>query len=332
MPRPLIAVLRGGYTGESVISMQSARTMLDAIDTTRYEALYVTVRLESWTCEDGDGSPILFDRGAFAVDRGRGLETFSGALIAIHGTPGEDGKLQGYLDMLSVPYQTGGVLAMAITMSKFSTTGLLRQLGFRVAPSLLLRSGSSEIEQRVLLEVGLPCFVKPDGSGSSLGISKVKHPDELPAALEKAFAEDSTVMCEAFVRGRELTCGVLRLNGEVRAMPVCEVRTSSEFFDYHAKYHATDTQELIPAPIPDVVTRIVQERSKAIYHALKCEGMVRVDHIWSDPGGTEDDVVTIEVNTTPGFSPASIFPKMLEVSGLGVKAAINGLIAGMLQR
>lgn len=332
MARPLIAVLRGGYTGESVISMQSARTMMEALDTDRFEALYITVAREQWTCERPDGSAVTFDRGGFTADRGQGPERFAAALIAIHGTPGEDGKLQGYLDMLGVPYQTGGVLAMALTMSKFSTTSLLRQMGFRVSPSVLLHHPATDAESRILAEVGLPCFVKPDGSGSSLGISKVKAAHELRPALDKAFAEDRSVMCEGFVRGRELTCGVIRLNGRVQALPVCEIRTSSEFFDYHAKYHAADTQELVPAPIPDAITRIVQDRSAAIYTALKCDGMVRVDHLWADPGEGENDVVTIEVNTTPGFSPASIYPKMLNAAGIGVPAAINGLVEGMLQR
>jgi len=327
MQRPLIAVVRGGYTGESVISMQSARTMMEAVDGSRFHGIYVTVELDRWTCTEADGSPLPFDRGAFAVDRGQGPERFSAALIAIHGTPGEDGRIQGYLDMLGVPYQTGGVLSMAVAMSKFSTAGLLRQMGFRVATSILLLNNDDLGPERVLAEVGLPCFVKPDNSGSSIGISKVKETGELKSALAKAFAESSAVMCEALVPGRELTCGVIRLNGEVRAMPVCEIRHSHEFFNYEAKYHAQDTEELIPAPLPDEVTRLVQERSQAIYLALKCDGMVRVDHFWT---GTE--VVTIEVNTTPGFSPASIFPKMLKVAGIGVSAAINGLIEGMLQR
>lgn len=327
MALPFIAILRGGYTGESVISLQSARTMMEALDATRYEAVYITVARDTWTCERADGTQLPFDRGAFTADRGQGHERFAAALIAIHGTPGEDGRLQGYLDMLGVPYQTGGVLTMAITMSKFSTTGLLRQMGFAVAGSLLLRDRSAATVQRVLDEVGLPCFVKPDGSGSSLGISKVKTAEELGPALEKAFAEDATVMCEAFVKGRELTCGVIRLHGKVQAMPVCEIRHSHEFFDYEAKYHATDTEELIPAPIPDEVTREVQQRSEAIYTALKCDGMVRVDHFW-----TGEQVITIEVNTTPGFSGASIFPKMLKVAGIGVPAAINGLVQGMLER
>ncbi|MBK9758717.1 MAG: D-alanine--D-alanine ligase [Flavobacteriales bacterium] len=327
MPIPLIAVFRGGYTGESVISHQSAQRMMDAIDRQRFDPFYITLTQKHWSCEAPNGTNVPLDRGSLTIDRGRGSEGFGAALIAIHGAPGEDGKLQGYLDMLGVPYQTGSVLNMAVTFSKYTTTGMLRDLGFRVADSLLLTSRDAGTEQRVIDRVGLPCFVKPDQSGSSIGISKVKTAAELKPALDLAFAEDPTVMCEAFVQGRELTCGVIRLNGEVRALPVCEIRHTHEFFDYQAKYHATDTEELIPAPLPDDVTRLVQERSAAIYRALGCRGMARVDHFYT---GTE--VVTIEVNTTPGFSGASIFPKMLEVSGIGVAPAVNGLLDECVQR
>lgn len=330
MPLPFIAILRGGYTGESVISHQSAGTMMDALDKGRFDAAFITVEKSGWTCQRADGTELPFDRGAFTADRGQGPERFAGALVAIHGTPGEDGKVQGYLDMLNVPYQTGGVLNMALTMSKYATTGLLRQMGFPVSGSVLLRRGESDMEQRVLDGAGLPCFVKPDNSGSSLGISKVKRREELAPALELAFNEADSVMCEAFVKGRELTCGVVRLDGVIMALPVCEIRTSHEFFDYQAKYHATDTQELVPAPIPDAVTALVQARSRAIYGALECNGMVRVDHFWKEGEGEGTEVVTIEVNTVPGFSPASIFPKMLQAAGIGVPAAVNALVAGLL--
>lgn len=333
MQRPLIAVFRGGYSGESVISHQSARRMLEAVDTARYEPVYITLTPEAWSCEAPDGGALSFDRALLRVDTGSGLRSVNAALIAIHGAPGEDGKLQGLLDMLRIPYQTGGVLNMAVTFSKYTTTGMLRQLGFPVAASVLLMKGDPGIRERVLREVGLPCFVKPDQSGSSIGISKVRTPEELPPALDKAFAEGDVVMAEAFVQGRELTCGVIRLNGKVTALPVCEIRHTHEFFDYEAKYHAKDTEELIPAPLPDAVTRLVQQRSEAIYRALDCRGMVRVDHFYTgNDQGPDGGVVTIEVNTTPGFSPASIYPKMLEVCGIGVPAAVNGLIAECLQR
>jgi D-alanine-D-alanine ligase len=326
MPLPLIAIVRGGYTGESVISMQSAARMMGATDRARFDPLYVTIAREGWSCETAEERPVAFDRGTFSVDRGRGAERFAGTLIAIHGSPGEDGLLQGYLDLLGVPYQTGGVLCMALTMSKHGTTALLRQLGFDVAPSALLMRHMTDLAQRTAA-IGYPCFVKPDRSGSSLGISKVKAPGELEAALRIAFAECPAVMAEAAVSGRELTCGVIDLEGKARALPVCEVLHTREFFDYEAKYHAADTQELVPAPLPEEVTRLVQERSASICTLLECRGMVRVDHIW-----TGERLVTIEVNTTPGFSGASIFPKMLEVSGIGVEAAINGLLEQMLQR
>ncbi len=324
MSRPFIAILRGGYSGESVISHQSAARMLDAIDTTRYHPLYVTVERSGWSCSNAQGDPIPFDRGAFTADRGNGMERFDAALIAIHGAPGEDGKLQGYLDMLGVPYQTGGVLSMALSFSKYGTTALLRQLGFEVAPSVFLLRGTTDAAERVAA-LGYPCFVKPDQSGSSLGVTKVKRPEDLAPALEVAFREGSSVMVEAAVTGAELTCGVIDLNGQPQALPVCEIRHSREFFDYEAKYHAADTQELVPAPLPPEVTKLVQERSAAIYAALECRGMVRVDHFW-----TGERLVTIEVNATPGFSAASIYPKMLDVSGIGVPTAINGLIAHCL--
>lgn len=324
-PLPFIAILRGGYTGESVISMQSAGTMMDAVDISKYDVAYVTLKRQEWTCERADGSQLTFDRGTFSADRGNGQERFHGALIAIHGTPGEDGKLQGYLDMMGVPYQTGGVLCMALTMSKFSTTGLLRQFGFPVAPSFVVRDGKRDTQDHILKEIGLPCFIKPDNSGSSLGISKVKTPAELGPALDIAFVEDKTVLCEAMVTGRELTCGVVRLKGLVRALPICEIITSREFFDYEAKYHASDTQEIVPADIPEDVAKSIQERSVAIYRAFNCNGMVRVDHFW-----TGKEVVTIEVNTTPGFSPASIFPKMIKAAGLAVPEVVNTIVAEML--
>ncbi|MBP8824503.1 MAG: ATP-grasp domain-containing protein, partial [Flavobacteriales bacterium] len=330
MPLPFIALFRGGYTGESVISQKSAQTMMDAIDTGRYNAVFITVQRGAWTCERPDGTPVPFDRAACTADRGHGHEPFAAALIAIHGTPGEDGKLQGYLDMLGIPYQTGGVLNMALTMSKFSTTGLLRQLGFPVSRSIRVHRQQPGLEQAVLREVGLPCFVKPDTSGSSLGISKVKTADELAPALALAFAEDDLVMCEAAVTGRELTCGVFLHNGQVRALPVCEIRTSHEFFNYEAKYHAADTQELVPAPIPDPIATLVQQRSEAIYHALNCRGLVRIDHFWQEGQGDGQQVVTIEVNTVPGFTPVSIFPRMLKAAGITVEEAVNGMVAGML--
>jgi D-alanine-D-alanine ligase len=324
--RPLIAVIRGGYTGESVISMQSAATMMGGLDTRRFDAVYLTVGVDGMSCETPAEQPLPIDRGTFSVDRGNGPERIAAALIAIHGSPGEDGILQGYLDLVGAPYQTGGVLNMAMTMSKYSTVALLRDLGFPVAPSIRLHA-SDLIGPHALEGIGYPCFVKPDQSGSSLGVAKVKTPDELHDALAAAFRECTFALVERGVAGRELTCGVLISKGQFTPLPVCEISTTREFFDYEAKYHAADTRETIPADLPGEVTRLVQDRSAAIARALDCRGMVRVDHMWT---GTE--LITIEVNTVPGFSPASIYPKMLEAAGLGVSHAVNLMVDDMLAR
>jgi len=295
--------------------------MMKAVDKQLFEPIFITIAKSNWEAFDRDNKPLALDRGSMHVD-GRPIEA---VLVAIHGTPGEDGLLQGYLDMLDIPYQTGDVLNMSLTFSKYATTGLLNQLGYPVAKSVLITSNAPMEETKVIEEVGLPCFVKPDRSGSSLGISKVKEVTALAPALESAFAESEMVMVERAVTGRELTCGVISLAGNVRAMPVCEVKTDREYFDYEAKYHAEGTQEILPADLPAEVTQLVQERSVNIYQAFGCKGMARIDHFWT---GTE--LVTIEVNAVPGFSKASIFPKMLEADGMGVEQAVNGLIREML--
>jgi D-alanine-D-alanine ligase len=324
--RPLIAVIRGGYTGESVISMQSAATMMGALDIRRYDAVYLTIGAHGLNCQTPAEQPLPFDPGTFSADRGAGPERIVAALIAIHGSPGEDGILQGYLDLLGIPYQTGGVLNMAVTMSKYSTVALLRDLGHPVAPSVRLHV-TDAIGPTTLAGIGYPCFVKPDQSGSSLGVAKVKTPDELHAALTAAFKECPFALVERGVTGRELTCGVFIANGRFMPLPVCEIDTTREFFDYEAKYHSSDTRETVPADLPEEVTRLVQDRSAEIARALDCRGMVRVDHLW-----TGAELITIEVNTVPGFSPASIYPKMLEAAGLGVAYAVNLMVEGMLAR
>jgi D-alanine-D-alanine ligase len=324
--RPLIAVLRGGYTGESVISHQSAARMMAAIDKDRFEPLYVTITAGAWTCEDERSMVLELDRATFSVRTPNGTRRFDAALIAVHGPPGENGLLQGYLDMLKVPYQTGGVLTMAVTFSKYATTALLREQGFEVAPSLLVRNSDTRPTPHTL-SLGYPCFVKPDQSGSSLGVTKVDEPEALNSALDKAFLECDAVMIEAAVRGRELTCGVLISGTEHAALPVCEISTPRAFFDYEAKYHAKDTVETIPAELPTHVTALVQERSVAITKALDCKGMVRVDHFW-----TGTSLITIEINTVPGFSQASIYPKMLQVAGIGVEAALNAMLTDIHER
>ena len=317
--RPLIGIARGGYSGESVVSMKSAEQMMTAVDRARFEPIYLTIDKAGWTASDPSERPLDLNRGDLLV-AGRKLDA---VLIAIHGSPGEDGLLQGYLDMLAIPYQTGDVLNMSVTFSKYSSAALMRQMGFKVADSVLLQRNSSI--SSIISSIDYPCFVKPDRSGSSLGISKVKQESELKDALDMAFGESESVMVESAVTGRELTCGVINTNDRILTLPVCEVITDREYFDYEAKYHAQSTQEVVPADIPDEVSALCMERSRAIYEAFNCAGMARIDHFW-----TGSELITIEINTVPGFSEASIFPKMLKADGYGVENAINDLINDML--
>ncbi len=327
MQLPLIAVFRGGYSGESVISHQSAQRMMDAIDHDRARSVFITISNEAWTCEHPQGGSLELDRADLTVQLDGERTRIEAALIAIHGSPGEDGKLQGMLEMYGIPFQTGDVLSMSITFSKSATVALLKQQGFPVAPSIILSFGDRSIDR--IKDLGFPVFVKPDRSGSSLGVSKVKEQAELMPALDLAFAESDQVLVEAAVTGRELTCGVIRIGSEAKALPICEIKTSREFFDYEAKYHSSDTQEIIPADLPVGISQMIQQRSVAIYKAFNCRGMVRVDHFWT--GGMDaGSVITIELNTVPGFSGASIFPKMIEAAGLSVKEVINGMIAEMV--
>jgi len=319
--RPLVAIARGGYSGEAIVSMGSAQQMMDAVDHKSYDCAFLTISEEVWSASDKAGNPLDLDRGNLLID-GRKV---SAVLVAIHGTPGEDGLLQGYLEMLGVPYQTGDVLNMSLTFSKYSTTAVLRQFGFNVADSILINSHEAVNKEELLKRIGTPCFVKPDRSGSSLGISKVNSASELDDALKLAFAECPMVMVEECITGRELTCGLIRMKGETKALPICEVKTEKEYFDYDAKYHDEGTQEIVPAEIPENVEKLCKERSLAIFDALGCRGMARIDYFW-----TGKELLTIEVNTVPGFSAKSIVPKMLQVDGMGVEQAINGLIEEML--
>lgn len=321
--KPLVAIARGGYSGESEVSMGSAQQFMDSIDYQRFEAIFITIHKSNWSASDKDDHPLELDRHNLSI-AGRQVDA---VLIAIHGTPGEDGLLQGYLDMLGIPYQTGDVLNMSLTFSKFNTTTLLRQLGFTVSRSIMLRANNQAALDRVDSEVGFPCFIKPDRSGSSLGISKVKKKEELPAALELAFSEGQMVMAEKEITGRELTCGVIDLGDGPKTLPLCEVKTDREYFDYEAKYHSDSTQEIVPAQISESDALAIKSRSLEIFQALDCRGMVRIDY-FLDAG----KITTIEVNTVPGFSKASILPKMLRADGIGLERAVNDLVANMLKQ
>src|SRR5690606_20971331 len=245
-----IAVVCGGYTGEKAISMKRGAMVMNNIDREKFDPTLILIDRDGWVAEV-KGEKIPVDKNEFSVTSDGEKTTFDAAFIAVHGTPGEDGLLQGYFEMIGLPYNTGQVLNMALTFDKFSTVSMLRSGGFKVAESKLLRSPREVNEKKLIDQIGLPCFVKPTNAGSSLGISRVNDVAQLLPSIEKAFAESSHVMVEALVTGTEVTCGVLKIDGKATALQITEIVSYNEFFDYDAKYSEASREEITPARIPE---------------------------------------------------------------------------------
>ncbi len=315
-----IAVVCGGYSGESVVSMRSAAMIMANIDRGLYEPTQVVIERERWYGLSESGQEWSLDRNDFTVHTGKEKLKFDGVFMIVHGTPGENGLLQGYFDLMGLPYTTGDVLNMALTFNKKATTDALHQLGYKVANSVVVRDGEEVNVERILEKVGLPCFVKPNNGGSSLGTSKVKDSAGLMEAVEKALAVDPQAIIERFVNGIEVTCGVIEWQGELKALPLTEIVTTNEFFDFEAKYNGA-SEEITPARVESSVFEQVQFAAKGIYRDLNCRGMIRVDFIIQ-----ENVPHVIEVNTVPGFSEASIIPQQAQAVGIDKKSLITAVI------
>ena len=320
MDKKNIAIVAGGYSGESVISLQSASTFMKYIDSEKYNPFLVKILDEQWTVEV-DRMDLTVNKNNFSFEINNVQITFDFALIAIHGTPGEDGLLQGYFEMMNIPYSTGDSAVMGLTFDKGFTQLTLKSLDYNVADHLLIHERDEINVPNIVSRIGLPCFVKPTRSGSSLGISKVKVEDQLMTAIQKAFAEHDVVMIESELKGTEITCGVYMKGEQIVALPVTEIVPANEFFDYDAKYHNQGTQEITPARISDEHFSLCQNTSKKMYKDLGLNGIVRVDYML-----VGDILFVIEVNTVPGMSEASIVPKQLATANIAFKEFIDSLI------
>lgn len=310
MNKRQIAILFGGYSGERVISERSAQLVMDSLNPDKYSCYLVDIAKGHWRCLIGD-QWIEINKDDFSVSHQDEVIRFDGAFCAIHGTPGEDGKLQGYFDMLDIPYNNCGVLASSLTFDKASCNRFLKGLGVQVAKSVVVKLGKDPDVASIVDSVGIPCFVKPNDGGSSIGISKVKLASELPAAIERAQAEGVDALVEEFLDGYELSCGCFTENGRVRSTGVTEIIPENEFFDFESKYNSKKTQEITPARINEALYSSIQQLTEEIYGWLKCKGMIRVDYMVCD-----DQPYVIEVNTTPGISPESIIPKQVKHMGM----------------
>ena len=299
-----VAVIEGGYSSEKAVSIKSAQTVFHHLDRSKFEPTRVLIDKHEWTAYDEDGRyPI--DKNDFSFTKNGTKQHFDYAFIVIHGTPGEDGKLQGYLDMVGVPYNTSSTTIMALTFQKFHCNQFLKNFGINVPEAVLIKSEGAIDERQIIDKVKMPCFVKPTDGGSSFGVTKVKKVSDLLPAIKEAFNHGSEVIVEKNIEGREVTCGVYRDSEVIKALPITEIISENEYFDYDAKYNGK-SKEVTPADLTGTMNNEIKSLTKEIYGILGMKGIVRMDYIIND-GGTP---FLIEINSVPGMSKESIVPQM----------------------
>lgn len=316
-----IAIVCGGDTSEIVVSLRSAQGIYSFIDKEKYNLYIVEMEGLRWEVRLPDESKVPVDRNDFSFLMDGKKTTFDFAYITIHGTPGEDGRLQGYFDMMHIPYSCCGVLAAALTYDKFACNQYLKGYGVRIAEALLLRQGQRVSDEDVVEKIGLPCFIKPSLGGSSFGVTKVKTKEQIQPAITKAFEEAREVLVEAFMDGTEITCGCYKTKDKSVVFPITEVVTHNEYFDYDAKYNG-QVDEITPARIADSVRDRVQALTSAIYDILGAYGIIRVDYIIT----AGDKINLLEVNTTPGMTATSFIPQQVRAAGLDIKNVMTDII------
>lgn len=304
-----IAIIAGGNSSEEGISLKSAAQITQWLSKTSYNVYTILVKGISWTLKHPEFGDFEISKDDFGVTINSDKITFDCALIAIHGTPGENGLLQGYFEMLNIPYTTGGVMNTSVTFNKYFCKELVKDTGVDLAKGILIRKGQVVDPEILTVQLGLPVFVKPNESGSSYGVSKVKTAEDITRAVTTALKEDKTVLIEEFIAGRELTCGLVKTSEKEYIFPVTEILSKNEFFDYNAKY-LNESSEITPADISPELSERIQHLSSEIYDRLDCRGIVRIDYIYS-----HDKLYFLEINTVPGMSEASIVPQQVSAFG-----------------
>jgi D-alanine-D-alanine ligase len=323
--RQKLAVVTGGNSSEYVISVKSADTIIENLNIEKFEPYRVEIKGLDWNVALADGSLISIDKNDFSFSIGPIKTKFDCALIMIHGNPGEDGKLQGYFDMLAIPYTSSNVLTSAATFSKHFTKQYLKSYGVLSAEWLMLSQRLGYNLKDVEAKIGFPCFVKPNNAGSSFGISKVNNYDQLQDAVAKAMTEDDEVLVEKMVEGTEITCGVLRTKANTYALPITEIVSKNGFFDYEAKYTTGLADEIVPARIDEKIAQQCKELSLKVYDIFHCNWFARVDYILSN-----GKLYLLEINTIPGMSRESIVPKMLRAANLDLSELLDEILADVV--
>lgn len=315
-----IALLTGGDSSEWQIALQGAENIGNALDRSRYTPYTIVLRNGDWTYTAPDGTKSELDRNDFTLPvAGRKIK-LDYALIVIHGTPGEDGRLQGYLDMMGIPYSSCGFVSSVLTFDKAACKRAVAGSGIHLAKEILLNKTSEIDPAAIIAELGLPLFVKPNASGSSFGVTKVKKQNELLPAITEAFKESDQVLMEEFIEGREISCGVMIAGGKEYIFPITELVCQSEFFDYKAKYQGF-SNEITPADLPEAIRKEVNRLTLIAYKRLNCRGVVRIDFIVKG-----ETPYMIEINTIPGMSSHSIIPQQAATMGMSLTELFNLII------
>ncbi|MFL5744509.1 MAG: D-alanine--D-alanine ligase [Niastella sp.] len=326
--KPNIAFVTGGYSTEAVISYKSALTIEKNVDTDKFNVYKIDITPESWFYQSDKGEKIAVDRQDFSLTIDGKKISFDAVLIGIHGTPGEDGKLQGYFDLTGLPYTSCDSATSALTFNKRYTVAVAAFAGIDVAKSVHIFKHSPVTPAQILSQLSLPVFVKPNNGGSSIGMSKVNAAADLAGALEKAFKEDDQILVEEFIAGREFTIGVFKSTKGIITLPITEVKSKKDFFDYEAKYQGL-SEEITPAQVDEVIAEKVRSTAKKIYELFNCRGVVRIDFIYNE---ARQAAYMLEINTVPGQSEASIVPQQVRAMGWTLKEFYSALIEDALTR
>jgi D-alanine-D-alanine ligase len=323
--KPVIAFITGGYSGEAEISYKSAVTIENNLDKEKFTVYKIDIRKDGWWYKNNN-TEVAVDKNNFTIMVNGGKVKFDAVFIGIHGTPGEDGKLQGYFDMLGIPYSSCDAATSALTFNKRYTVAVAAFAGIYVAKSLHLFKHTPVTADFINSNLQLPVFVKPNNGGSSIGMSKVNNVTEIAPALNKAFKEDDQVLVEEFITGREFTIGVFKSKGEIITLPFTEVISKKEFFDFEAKYQGL-SEEITPAQVNEAVAEKIRAAAKKVYEVFNCRGIVRIDFIFNE--ATQQPYM-LEINTVPGQSEASIVPQQVKAKGWTLQQFYTALIEDAL--
>lgn len=319
-----IALVTGGFSGEAVISYKSAATIGNNLDAEQFNVYMIDVNPNGWFYELTDGRKVEVDKNDFSLQLDNRKVDFDAVFIGMHGTPGEDGKLQGYFDTLKIPYTSCDAATSAITFNKRYTIAVAKMADVAVANSVHLFKNIPVSAMQIADQLKFPLFVKPNNGGSSIGMSKIDKAEDLEAAIEKAFKEDNQVLVEEMIKGREFTVGVFKTKGNIVVLPITEVKANDDkaFFDFEAKYQGKST-ETTPAEVDEVIADKIREAAKKIYAVFNCRGVVRIDFIYNEETGRP---YMLEINTIPGQSEASIVPQQVKAMGWSLKEFYTKLV------